>query len=161
MHKYDILLKRGDIMFLKCVTKNNVTRLYFYESYYKDQKTRQRLVRSLGRLDELEKLYSDPVAHFKELAIEETLRQDADKNMSFTIDFGEILEVNEDNIKNVGYGILKILYSELELDKFCKTKIRNRSIKYDFELIFRLLVFSRVLYPASKRETYRHRGIYF
>ena len=148
-------------MFLKCVTKNNVTRLYFYESYYKNQKSRQRLVKSLGRLDELEKSYSDPVAYFKELAIEETLRQEAEKNMSFTIDLGETLEVNEENMKNVGYGILKILYSELELDKFCKAKIRNRSIKYDFELIFRLLVFSRVLYPASKRETYRHKGIYF
>jgi transposase len=148
-------------MFLKCVTKNNVTRLYFYESYYKDQKSHQRLVKSLGRLDELEKSYSDPVAYFKELAIKETLQQEADKNMSFTIDLEEALEVNEENIKNVGYGILKILYNELGLDKFCKTKIRNRSIKYDFELIFRLLVFSRVLYPASKRETYRHRGIYF
>ncbi|HZJ57904.1 MAG TPA: IS1634 family transposase [Clostridia bacterium] len=146
---------------MKCITKNGVTRLYFYESYYKDQKSRQRLVKSLGRLDELKKSYSDPVAHFKELAAEETLRQEADKNMSFTIALGETLEVNEENMKNVGYGILKILYNDLELDKFCKTKIRNRSIKYDFELIFRLLVFSRILYPASKRETYRHRSIYF
>ena len=148
-------------MYLKSITKNNITRLYFYESYYKDKKTRQRLVKSLGRLDELEKSYPDPVSYFTALAKEETLKQKADKNMSFTIDLSATLEVDEKNIKNVGYGILKILYSELELDKFCKTKIRNRSIKYDFELIFRLLVFSRVLYPASKRETYINRGIYF
>ncbi len=148
-------------MFLKSITKNNVTRLYFYESYYKDKKTRQRMVKSLGRLDELEKSHPDPVSYFTELAKEETLKQKADKNMSFTIDLSATLEVDEKNIKNVGYGILKILYSELELDKFCKAKIRNRSIKYDFELIFRLLVFSRVLYPASKRETHINRGIYF
>jgi len=148
-------------MFLKSITKNNITRLYFYESYYKDKKSRQRLIKSLGRLDELEKSHPDPVSYFKALAEKETLEQKSDKNMSITIDLSATLEVDEKNIKNVGYGILKILYSELELDKFCKTKIRNRSSKYDFELIFRLLVFSRVLYPASKRETYKHRGIYF
>lgn len=55
-------------MFLKSITKNNVTRLYFYESYYKDKKSKQRMVRSLGRLDELKKIYSDPIAHFEKLA---------------------------------------------------------------------------------------------
>jgi transposase len=148
-------------MYLKSITKNNITRLYFYESYYKDKKSRQRLVKSLGRLDELEKSHPDPVSYFTALAKKETLEQKAGKNMSITIDLSATLEVDEKNIKNIGYGILKILYSELELDKFWKAKIRKSLFKYDLELIFRLLVFSRVLYPASKRETYRSRGIYF
>jgi hypothetical protein len=149
------------IMYLKTIKKNNITRLYFYESYYKDQKTRQRMVKSLGRLDELERLYPNPVSYFTELAKKETLKQKADKNMLFTIDLSSILQVNEANLKNIGYGILKILYSDLELDKFWKVKTRNRSNKYDLELIFRLLVFSRVLFPASKRETYGNKDIYF
>lgn len=149
------------MMYLKSITKNNITRLYFYESYYKDKKSRQRLVKSLGRLDELEKSHPDPVSYFTALAKKETLEQKAGKNMSITIDLSATLEVDEKNIKNIGYGILKILYSELELDKFWKAKIRKSLFKYDLELIFRLLVFSRVLYPASKRETYRSRGIYF
>ena len=156
-----MMLKWRAIMYLKSIKKNNITRLYFYESYYKDQKTRQRMVKSLGRLDELEKLYPDPVPHFTELAKKETLKQKADKNMSFTIDLSSTLTVNEANLKNIGYGILKILYSDLELDKFWKAKMRNRSFKYDLELIFRLLVFSRVLFPASKRETYINKDIYF
>ena len=147
-------------MFLKTITKKNVTRLYFYESYYKDGKSHQRLVRSLGRLDELEKLYIDPISHFTELAKKETLEQKAEKNMSVNIDLSATLEVNEKNLKNVGYGILKILYSELELDKFWKAKTRNRLFKYDFKLIFRLLVFSRVLYPASKRKLHKQRHLF-
>ncbi|NLB42920.1 MAG: transposase, partial [Clostridiales bacterium] len=118
-------------MFLKSITKNNITRLYFYESYYKDKKSRQRLVKSLGRLDELEKSYSDPVSYFTALAKKETLEQKADKNMSITIDLSATLEVDEKNIKNIGYGILKILYSELELDKFWKAKTRKSLFKYD------------------------------
>lgn len=149
------------VMFLKSITKNNVARLYFYESYYKDKKTKQRMVKSLGRLDELKKIYNDPIAHFEKLAKEETLRQKESKSMSIDIPLSATLKDNEDNLKNVGYVILKMLYRELELDKFCKLKTQNREIRYDFELIFRLLVFSRVLFPGSKRKTYAQRDIYF
>ena len=90
------------IMYLKTIKKNNITRLYFYESYYKDQKTRQRMVKSLGRLDELERLYPNPVSYFTELAKKETLKQKADKNMLFTIDLSSILQVNEANLKISG-----------------------------------------------------------
>ncbi len=93
-------------MFLKSITKNNITRLYFYESYYKDQKSRQRLIKSLGRLDELKKSHPDPVSYFKALAEKETLEQKSDRNMSITIDLSATLEVDEKNIKNIGYGIL-------------------------------------------------------
>lgn len=148
-------------MYLKSIKKNNITRLYFYESYYKDQKTRQRMIKSLGRLDELEKLYSDPISHFEQLAKEESLKQKKSRNMSLNIDLSSTLEPSEDNLKNVGYGILKLLYRELALDKFWKAKTHSRSIHYDLELIFRLLVFSRILFPGSKRDTYAHRSIYF
>lgn len=149
------------IMFLKSITKNNVTRLYFYESYYKDKKTKQRMVKSLGRLDELKKIYSDPIAHFKKLAKEETLKQKESKSISLNIDLSVAFTNNEDNLKNVGYVVLKTLYHELELDKFCKIKTQNRGNHYDFELIFRLLVFSRILFPGSKRKTYAQKDIYF
>lgn len=148
-------------MFLKSITKNNVTRLYFYESYYKDKKTRQRMVKSLGRLDELKEIYSDPIAHFEKLAKEETLKQKESRSMSLSIDLSASFGEKEDNLKNVGYAVLKILYRELELDKFCKAKAQNREIHYDFELIFRLLVFSRVLFPGSKRKTYAQKDVYF
>ena len=79
-------------MYLKCITKNNITRLYFYESYYKDQKTRQRMVKGLGRLDELEKLYPNPVSHFTELAKNETdviyAKKLADMGMAVFINSG-------------------------------------------------------------------------
>ncbi|HBC95742.1 MAG TPA: IS1634 family transposase [Clostridium sp.] len=156
-----ISLCGGDIMFLKSITKNNVTRLYFYESYYKDKKSKQRMVESLGRLDELKKLYNDPIAHFDKLAKEETLRKKESESTSIDIPLYETLKDNEDNLKNVGYVVLKILYRELELDKFCKIKTQNREIRYNFELIFRLLVFSRVLFPGSKRKTYAQKDIYF
>ena len=148
-------------MYLKVITKDNITRLYFYESYYKDGKAKQRIVESLGRLDVLEKKYEDPISYFKKLAAERTDEKNESKTVPLTIDLSSVLELDEHNLKNVGYGILKELYLQLELDSFWRVKARNRSFKYNAEEIFRLLVFSRILYPASKKETYENRDIYF
>jgi len=148
-------------MFLKTITKNNVARLYFYESFYKDGKVKQRMLEPLGRLDDLQKTYDDPVAHFKKVAQERTEEKKESKTTPIAIEIDSVLEKGEDNLKNVGYGVIKELYMELGLDKFWRWKARGRSFKYNAELIFRLLVISRVLYPGSKKKTYENRGIYF
>ena len=55
-------------MFLRSITVKGVTRLYFYESYFDNGKTRQKCIENLGRLDELAKKFSDPISHFKQVA---------------------------------------------------------------------------------------------
>jgi transposase len=148
-------------MFVKSITKNNITRLYYYESYYKDGKVKQRMVEPIGRLDVLEKTYDDPVAHFKEKAKELSVEKKENSIISISIDKDSALTLGEDDLKNAGYGVIKNLYFELELDRFWRWKTQGRTFKYNDELIFRLLVISRVLFPASKKETYERRGIYF
>ena len=148
-------------MYLKQITKKGVTRLYFYESYYKNKKTTSRSVEALGRLDELQKLYPDPVSHFKKIAEERNAEYKLKKNLSISIDMTAQLETGEDNLKNVGYGILKLLYKELALEKFWNWKTKGRKFQYSPEQIFRLLVFSRVLYPDSKKATFDNRDIFF
>lgn len=71
------------------------------------------------------------------------------------------MSTGTDDIKNVGYGVLKELYRQLELDKFWNWKTRGLSIEFSVDKIFRLLVFSRILYPASKKGTFEHRNFYF
>lgn len=159
---YNISKKGGlQTMFLKAITKNNVTRLYFYESYYQDGKVRQRSIESLGRLDDLQKKYPDPIAHFSAIAKERTEESKQQKHKTVSIDLSTTMDTDERNLKNVGYCIIKNLYKELELDRFWKQKQRNHAIKYDPELIFRLLVISRMLYPDSKKATYENRNIFF
>jgi len=148
-------------VFIKPITRENVTRLYFYESYYKDGKAKQRMVGPVGRLDVLKKTYDDPIAHFKRVAEELTEEKKESKTIAISIDTDAVMEIGEDSLKNAGYGIIKHLYLELELDKFWRWKARRRSFKYSAELIFRLLVISRVLFPGSKKETYENRGVYF
>ncbi len=148
-------------MYLKTITIKGITRLYLYESFYTNKKTTSRLVETLGRLDELKNTYPDPITHFKKVANERSVEKKQQKNMSFTIDTSSKLKKGEDNLINVGYGIIKQLYCDLELDKFWNQKSKGRNFKFNHDDIFRLLVISRVLYPASKKGTYDNRGVFF
>lgn len=148
-------------MFLRTITIKGVTRLYFYESYYKDGKTKQKCVENLGRLDELRKQFTDPVSHFKMVAEERTIQKQYSLKTSVTINLASSMDIKEDNLKNIGYVILKELYKQLELDKFWKNILKKTSIKYDAEAVFRLLVFSRILYPGSKMDSFNKKHVYF
>ena len=57
------------------------------------------------------------------------------------------LSPGEHSLKNVGYGILKYLYKELQLDIFWRTRTWNLSLPYNIEELFRYMVISRALYP--------------
>ena len=149
-------------MYLKQIPKGGVTRLYFYESFYTpNKKTSSRMVESLGRLDELQKIYPDPVTHFKNVAKERSAKKKSEGSHSIVIDMASSLQLGDDGLKNVGYAILKQLYLDLELDKFWKRKTKGRQFQFNVELIFRLLVFSRILYPDSKKGTYDNRDVFF
>ena len=78
-------------MHVKVITSKGVPRLYIYETYYdKDPATgkkriRSKMIESLGRLDELKKLYDDPVAHFKEVCQLRTSDQNRHRLLIFRL----------------------------------------------------------------------------
>ena len=148
-------------MFLRTITIKGVTRLYFYESYFENGKTKQRCLENLGRLDELQKQFDDPISHFKKIAEERTQDKKVSRKASVAIDLGSTMDTKENNLKNIGYAVLKDLYKQLELDRFWKNIQKKTSVKYDLEAVFRLLVFSRILYPGSKMDTFNKKENYF
>ena len=154
-------------MYLSIQKKNGVERLFLYESQRVPDpktgktKTTTKMIEALGRLDELEKIYDDPISHFKEIARQRTEEKKKSKKVSIEIDTSEMMAIDEDNIWNAGYGILKRLYKDLEIDKFWNWKSRKLNVDYSIDQIFRLLVFGRALYPASKKSTYENRSVFF
>lgn len=132
------------------------------EKYYVPQKgSRERIVECPGCISLLKEKYDDPISFFAQRAKELTEQKKTEKSAPITIDRTEKMSVETKDIKNVGYGILKELYKQLELDKFWNWKTRNLSIEFSVDQIFRLLVFSRILNPASKKGTYDHRIFFF
>ncbi len=147
-------------MYLRKIKRPQGIYLAIQESYYDSasKQSRTRTVQSLGYLEALKKEYDDPVAYFTSKAAEMTKEKKRSRSHIFTIDSTEKMTTDTDDVKNAGYGVLKALYKQLELDKFWNWKTRNLSIRYSVDKIFRLLVFSRILMPASKKGTFDDRG---
>lgn len=122
---------------------------------------REKTIKSLGYVSELRKTFEDPIAHFSQVAAEMTVQKKEERSFRLLIDAAEKMTTDTDDVKNVGYGVLKTLYKQLEIDKFWNWKTRNLSIRYSVDQIFRLLVFSRILIPASKKGTFDDKGFYF
>ena len=122
---------------------------------------REKTVESIGYVSALKEKYDDPIAFFTQKAMEMTAKKKKEKAVSITIDTCEKMKSDTDDIRNVGYGILKQIYKDLEIDKFWNWKTRNLSVEFSVDQIFRLLVFSRILAPASKKGTFDNQTFYF
>lgn len=123
--------------------------------------SRERTIESIGYLSELKNKYDDPIAHFTRYARELTEKANSEKSESITIDLKSTMDVGTNDVRNVGYGILKNLYKELEIDKFWNWKTRGRKMKFSTDQITKLLTFSRALNPGSKRYTLNSRDFFF
>ena len=132
------------------------------EKYYVPKKgTRERTVKSLGYLSALKEKYEDPIAHYNQYAKDLTEKNKVEKRQKIIIDVTEELDLGTNDTRNVGYGIFKALYKELQLDKFWNWKMRNSNAKFSTDQIFRLLVISRVLNPGSKKYTLENKDFFF
>jgi transposase len=144
--------------------KTGRTYLSIVHNYWdKDSKsTRAVIIKSLGYLDELEKEYDDPIGFFTAEAKKldaQRLAQNA--SLTFTLPKNELIPTNSVNRKNFGYAALSKIYHELKIHTFLKNRQRHSKEEYDANAIMKLLVFSRLLYPASKKKTYKNRHTFF
>ncbi|XCP85907.1 hypothetical protein ABXS75_03645 [Roseburia hominis] len=139
-------------------------RLSIVDSYYDKEKkyARQKTIESLGWLDELEKQYDDPIAHFtkrvEQLKAEKKARQ---APINFTFFDSDRLCVGDDFRKNFGYAALSKIYHELGIHTFLINRQRHSKEQYDANTIMKMLVYSRLLFPASKKSSYDNRHRFF
>ena len=152
-------------MFLKKTpNKSGRINLAIVDGYYDKatKKTKHKVVESLGYLDELEKQYDDPIDYFtkraKKLTEEKKARQ---APINFTFYNSDRLCVGDNLRKNFGYAALSKIYHELELDKFLNNRQRHTKESYDANTILKMLVYSRILAPASKKSSFDHREMFF
>lgn len=148
----------------KTPNRNGRIRLSIVDTYYDKQRkaTRQKTIESIGYLDELEKIYDDPIAHFQKRVDELREEKKAHKApINFTFYNSDKLCVGDNLRKNFGYSAFSKIYHELEIDKFLKRKQRTSKASYDANTIMKMLVYSRLLFPASKKASYDNREQFF
>jgi transposase len=152
-------------MFLK-KTPNSKGRinLAIVDGYYDKvtKKTKHKVVESLGYLDELEKQYSDPIAYFTQRAKQLT-KEKNEKNtpINFTFYDSDRLCPGDTFRKNFGYAALSKIYHELGINTFLINRQRHSREEYDANTIMKMLVYSRLLTPASKKSSFDNREMFF
>jgi len=147
------------------VSRRNTGRTYLsIVKNYRDKNTgisKTATIKSLGYLDELEKKYDDPVAHFKEVARKMTEEENTKKKLTLSINMDEQLAQGTDDRKNFGYAAILKVYHELGLHRFFNNRARNENFKFNTNSIMMLLVVSRLLFPGSKKKAFEEKGRYF
>lgn len=132
---------------------------------YRDPETKKvkhKTIKSLGYVEDLKAIYPDPVAHFKEVVREMNLKKALENQpVQLNLNPNEILIDSVANHKNIGYAAISKIYHELGLKMFFYNNSRSFKSKFNTNNIMKLLVYSRILFPASKKKTYEEKGRYF
>jgi transposase len=142
--------------------KNGRLYLSIADGYYDPKKghTRTKNIEKIGYADAFADQYVDPVSHFEEVVARMNAEKKAEKQrLSITIDPNETFE--GDNGRNIGYAALSCIYHELEINKFFAYRQRDIDAEYNMNAIMRLLVFSRLLSPGSKKKAFDEREQFF
>lgn len=147
-------------MYLKaCPGYKGKIYLSFVQGYRDENgKSKQKTIEKIGYLDDLKKIYDDPISHFREIAKQrnsEAINELTIKNLN-----SKTIECNS-KTKNLGYILLKKVYKELGIDEILNDKQDNLKIKYNLKDIFSMLVYMRILKPGSKKDAFENMDILF
>jgi transposase len=142
--------------------KNGRILLTLTHGYRENGKLKQKNIETIGYLDELEKLYDDPIAHFREIAKQRTAEK-ALESEPIHLDLNPETEIGqfEVGLKNLGYAVFEKLYHELGIHTFFARHENRLNIDFNLNAIFRLLVYSRILDPGSKKQAYDQQDQFF
>lgn len=142
--------------------RTHLSIVHKYRDKNDPKKIRSKTIKSIGYADEYEDQYDDPIAHFTQVAKEmdaERLKDTAD--YVFIIPKNENLEIGTDDIRNFGYAALSKIYHELSIELFMNNHQRNTKAQYNANTLMKMLVYSRLLYPNSKKASYENRNRFF
>ena len=149
-------------MYVRCnPNRKNIKYLSYVRGFRdKNGKSKQITVEKIGDWEDLIKQYDDPIKYFNEKANEREKELLLETQDTFTYSLSE--ELDED-IKphNIGYIFLKNIYDELLLNDFFKQKQKYLNIEYNLNSIFKLLIYSRIMNPGSKKEAFDNKDLYF
>ena len=133
--------------------------IYYVQKSYRKENGRPatKNYERLGTIDELKARFgeADPIGGAKRYIAELTAAEkEANKKVIVEYSPSAMIVKGEQRSYNGGYLFLQKIYYELGLDYICK-KIakKHKLVKYDLNSILSMLVYTRILYPGSKRSS--------
>lgn len=121
-------------------------------------------VKNLGYLSNYDDGKPDLLKRLRQKFKEGTLVDLDELNVSYKEKSKEMIPLNEINLKlnpkNIGYLFLNSIYNDLGIDMLLNRIKSDSKIEYDLNGLTKLLVFGRILDPASKKKTFENRDKY-
>ena len=153
-------------MTLQLKKSGSYTYLYAIKSFRKeDGRCTTKVVEKFGTVEELrEKLGGEDPIEWARARVAEMTAAEKEENQNVVVEYNPkaYIQKGEQRSYNGGYLFLQKIYYELGLDYICK-KIakKHKPLKYDLNGILSMLVYTRILYPGSKRSSLEDAGKFF
>lgn len=150
---------------IECVKNNGKPYLRLAESRYIKEIGRQKkfVIKNLGPLSKFDDGKPDFLKRLREQFKQGEIDFDGLYYYS-NIPQKRTFEINNDNnyieLKNIGYLFLNSIFYSLGIAEFLNQVKSNTKIEYDLNGLTKLLVFGRILEPASKKRTFEKRDKY-
>jgi len=137
-------------------SKNTII-YYIIKDYTKNGKRSTKIVEKIGNIDEIKSKAGNQ--DYKEWLKEyiKKYNEEHSKKEIITIKKNnkKIIESNINCKFNVGYLFLEKIYNQLKLNDICNTIQDNYQFHFNLNEILSYLVYSRIIFPSSKLETFK------
>lgn len=144
-------------MRLNVVRSAHAASLYVVKSAWVNGKRTSKVVEKLGTEASLrEKLDGRDPYEWADEYIAELNRKSEEEKAKITIAYSpsEQIQKGEQRSFNAGYLFLQKVYYDLGLNKICIAIKRRHSFKYDLNAILSRLVYTRIIFPGSKKSSF-------
>jgi len=137
-------------------SKNSVS-YYAQKTVYVDGKNKSEIVKWFGPAWKIceENGVTDAKAWCKEqVALMNKAEEEENGKVLLELPVAEDIPLGEQRRFNGGYLFLQSVYYELGLHKICRAVAKKHKFEYDLNEILSRLIYTRILYPASKKASF-------
>ena len=140
------------------ISKSKNTEIFYLsKSVWVNGKSTTITVEKIGTLEEVRKLAGDmdPYLWAKQYAARRT-QEEKQAQKDILVKYSPATLIRKDELRrvNVGYLFLQQIYHELGLSQVCRRIRKEHKFTYDLDAVLSRLVYSRIIYPASKLATF-------
>ena len=143
-------------MRIRTTKTTNTVQYAIIKDITKNGKRTTCIFENLGTLDKIKQRAGneEPLLWLKNYVQELNIKEKENK-MPVLIkkDPSKVIEKNVQSSFNVGYLFLQNIYYKLKLDKICTKITEQHQFKFDLNDILSKLIYSRIIFPASKLKT--------
>lgn len=155
---YNIVKRYGENMRVNIVKSKNAEQVYIIQSIRKGNKVTTKIHRKLGNMESLIKIYGSrdkALEYANEEAMKETIKYNNEtENVIINLNPNLTINKNQERLFNVGYLFLQDIYYEMRINNIVRNIKSRYKYEYDLNEILRHLLYTRIIYPSSKKSSY-------